>query len=74
MMKEYLRVSDRIIAKYQREHEGACPPDLATAFPAPDGFRDAFGGGFVYDKATCRVKLTSRPNLREEVGNDVPLR
>lgn len=73
MVKEYLRIAEWTIARYQEEHDGACPPDLATAFPAPAGTTDAFGGEFRLDRERCRVYVTSRPNLREEVGNDRPM-
>lgn len=73
MVKEYLRIAEWTIERYQRENDGACPPDLATAFPAPEGISDAFGGEFKLDRERCRVYVTSRPNLREEVGNDRPM-
>lgn len=74
MIKEYFRISEIYIERYRDRHDGECPPDLTTAFPAPPGTTDAFGGEFRLDRERCRVYVTSRPNLIEEIDNDMPLR
>lgn len=74
MLKEYLRIADKVIADYRMVNRGLCPPDLATAFPAPPDLRDPLGGEFVYDRERCVVYSTSRPDLLAEIGNSRPLR
>lgn len=74
MLKEYLRIGEEMIEDYRQVNGGDCPPDLATAFPAPEDLRDPFGGEFVYDRERCVVTVSSRPDLVAEIGNSRPLR
>lgn len=53
------------IERYKEQHDGECPPDLATASPTLSSLQEPWGGEFIYDPERCILYSSTYPQLGE---------